>query len=36
MKEVKQIDYRKQATWFHKVMMRPQKSRHTRTKRGRK
>lgn len=30
------IDYRKQATWFRKAMQRPQRSRHTRTKRGRK
>ena len=32
----KPIDHHKQAVWFRKVMQRPQKSRHNRTKRGRK
>ena len=30
------IDERKQATWFRKTMMRPQRSRHNRTKSKRK
>ena len=36
VKIYKPIDYAKQNTWYRKVMQRPQRSRHTRTKKGRK
>ena len=36
VKLYKPVDHAKQNTWYRKVMQRPQRSRHTRTKRGRK
>lgn len=36
VKVYKPIDHAKQNTWYRKTFQRPQRSRHTRTKRGRK